>query len=104
MFAVVDIAGFQEKVSEGDELRVQKLDAETGKTLTFDRVLLLQSKDKILVGSPYVSGARVTAQVKTHGLAEKIRVVKFERRKRYRRVRGHRQLYTDITITKIVGG
>ena len=104
MFAIVDIAGFQEKVSEGDVLRVPKLVAETGKTMTFDRVLLLQSKDKILVGSPYIAGASVTAQVKAHGLAEKIRVVKFERRKRYRRVRGHRQLYTDITITKIAGG
>ena len=102
MYAVVDIAGFQEKVSEGDKLRVPTLKAEEGKSVTFDKVfLLVKGDDDMKVGTPYVSGASVEVKVASHGKGEKIRVFNMKRRKRYRRVYGHRQGYTDIEITKI---
>ncbi|NLG07286.1 50S ribosomal protein L21 [Candidatus Peribacteria bacterium] len=105
MFAIVDIAGFQEKVTEGDALSVPLLDVEEGKTVTFDTVLLVaRSDDDVTVGMPTVAGASVEAKVIAHGRGEKIRVFKMRRRKRYRRVHGHRQDFTDIEITKITVG
>lgn len=102
MFAVVDIAGFQEKVSEGDSLEVPTLDAKEGATVKFDKVLLIaKSDDDVKIGEPYVSGATVEAKVVSHGRGEKIRVFKMKRRKRYRRTQGHRQGYTQIEIAKI---
>jgi len=102
MFAIVEIAGFQEKVSEGEKLRVPKLTEEEGKKVTFRNVLLVsKSKDDVEIGAPFVSGATVEAKVLEHGRAKKIRVFKMKRRKRYRRVKGHRQGYSDIEITKI---
>lgn len=102
MFAVVNIAGFQERVAEGDLLEVPLLDAKEGATVTFDDVLLLaKSDDDVTVGTPLVSGASVQAKVIGHGQGDKIRVFKMKRRKRYRRVHGHRQDYTEIEITKI---
>jgi len=105
MFVVVDIAGFQEKVQEGDTLRVPRLDVEEGKTVTFKDVLLVaKSDDDVILGTPTVSGATVEAKVDGHGRGEKIRVFKMKRRKRYRRLQGHRQDYTDIEVTKIKVG
>ena len=107
MFAVVDIAGFQEKVSEGDKLRVPSLPAEEGKSLSFDKVLLLaKSADDVKVGTPYVAGAAVEVKVLRHAKGDKIRVYKMRRRKRYRRTHGHRQGFTEIEVTKIkaIGG
>ena len=102
MFAIVDIAGFQEKVQEGDALRVPTLDAEEGKTVTFKDVLLVvKNDDDVILGTPTVSGATVEAKVMGHGRGDKIRVFKMKRRKRYRRLQGHRQDYTDIEVTKI---
>lgn len=105
MFVIVDIAGFQEKVSEGDALSVPLLDVEEGKTVTFDTVLLVaKSDDDVTIGTPTVAGASVEAKVVGHGRGDKIRVFKMKRRKRYRRVHGHRQDYTEIEITKIKVG
>ncbi len=102
MFALVDIAGFQEKVEEGMKLRVPLLPAAGGAKVTFDKVLLLaKSADDVTVGKPYVSGAAVEVEVLSHGKGEKIRVYKMRRRKRYRRLKGHRQDYTEIEVTKI---
>lgn len=101
MFAIVSIAGFQEKVSKGDTLKVPLLDAEAGKTVTFDQVLLLADGDTVTFGAPTVSGATVEAEVVSHGRADKIRVFKFKRRKRYQRTKGHRQDFTEIKITKV---
>lgn len=102
MFAVVDIAGFQEKVSEGDKLNVPTLKAEEGKALSFDKVLLLaKSESDIKVGTPYISGASVEVKVLSHGKDKKIRVFKIKRRKRYRRTQGHRQGFTEVQVTKI---
>ena len=75
--------------------------SEKGKKVTFSNVLLVSSDGKITVGTPHVSGASVEAEVVSHGRDDKIRVQKFARRKRYRRVHGHRQDFTEIKITKI---
>jgi len=102
MFAIVNIAGFQEKVSEGMKLMVPTLQAEEGKTVSFDKVLLLANSDSdVKIGTPTVSGASVEAKVLLHGRGEKVRVFKMKRRKRYRRTQGHRQDFTQIEITKI---
>ena len=102
MFAIVDIAGFQEKVSVGDKLHVPLQDAEEGKKLTFSNVFLV-SKDggEVMIGSPMVAGASVEVKVLSHGRDVKIRVFKMRRGKRYMRLRGHRQDYTDIEVTGI---
>lgn len=101
MFAVVEMKGFQEKVTEGMKLRIPLLEEEPGAKVTFDKVFLLGKEDAISVGTPTVAGASVQAKVLEHGRAEKIRVVKQRRRKRYRRVKGHRQDYTEIEVIKI---
>ena len=102
MYAVVDIAGSQYKVQEGDHIRVARLDAEEGASLTFPDVLLVGGGDEIKVGTPQVEGAAVEALVKGHGRAEKVIVFKMKRRKNYRRKNGHRQSYTDLQVEKIV--
>lgn len=101
MFAVVQISGFQEKVSEGQTLSIPLQDAKEGDSVRFDRVLLLSDGGNVSVGAPYLSGASVSATVLRHGKTDKIRIQKFERRKRYRRVKGHRQDFTEVTIGKI---
>lgn len=102
MFAVVDIAGFQEKVKEGDKIKVPLLSGEEGKAVHFEKVLLfVGEKGEVSVGMPYLSGMAVEAKILGHGRGEKIRVAKMRRRKRYRRVHGHRQHFTEIEIMKI---
>ncbi len=102
MFAIVDIAGFQEKVEQGMKLRVPHLEGSPGDTVTFDKVFLLaQSESDVTLGKPYIEGASVKATLTAHGKGDKIRVFKFKRRKRYQRTQGHRQQYSDIEITSI---
>ncbi|OGJ61986.1 50S ribosomal protein L21 [Candidatus Peribacteria bacterium RIFCSPHIGHO2_02_FULL_53_20] len=101
MFAVVDIKGFQEKVTEGQKLRVPRISEETGAKLVFDQVLLLSKDSAVTVGTPNIAGVTVEAKVLAHTRGDKIRVVKQRRRKRYRRVKGHRTEYTEIEIVKI---
>ncbi len=98
MFAIVDIAGFQQRVSPGAKIRVPKLPLKIGDSVTFDRVLLRGNDQKVDVGTPYVTGASVQAKVLGEGRGEKIRVFKMKRRKRYRRTQGHRQWYTEIEV------
>lgn len=104
MIAVIKTGGKQYKVKENDVLRVEKLEVEAGKPVVFDEVLLVASEDgaTVNVGTPFVTGAKVTAEVLVEaGKAEKIRVIKFKNKIRYKRVRGHRQLFTEVRITKI---
>ena len=102
MFAVVDIAGFQEKVKEGETLKVPLLDAEEGKSVTFEHVfLVVKDGGEVSMGTPYVSGARVEAKVVGHGRDDKIRVFRMRRRRRFMRLKGHRQDHSMITITKV---
>ena len=101
MYAVVETGGKQYRVMQGETLRVELLTAEPGSTVEFDRVLLVGNGESVTVGSPLVNGAKVTATVKNHGRADKIRIVKFRRRKHHRKQMGHRQHYTEVEITGI---
>jgi large subunit ribosomal protein L21 len=102
MYAVVEIAGKQFKVTGSDKIKVPKLDVEVGKTVKFDKVLLLEDDGTVKVGNPTVEGAIVEAKVLAHGKDEKVIVFKKKRRKGYRVKRGHRQPYTEIEISEIV--
>ena len=101
MYAVIKTGGKQYRVMQGEVLRVEKLEADVGAAITFDQVLLVGAGEGITVGSPLVAGATVAATVKAHGRADKIRIIKFRRRKHYKRQQGHRQHFTEIEITGI---
>jgi large subunit ribosomal protein L21 len=103
MFAVFKSGGKQHRVSEGEVVRLERLDAEPGASVEFDEVLLIAEGDNVNVGAPFVSGGKVTAEVVGHDRGDKIRIVKFRRRKHYMRRAGHRQWYTDVRITGISG-
>lgn len=103
MYAVISTGGKQYKVRAGDTLKVERLMAGEGSTVEFDKVLLVGDDDGVAVGAPFVEGGRVSAMVKSHGRNPKIKVVKFKRRKKYRRTHGHRQLYTEVAIKSISG-
>src|SRR5436190_784805 len=99
MFAVVEIAGTQEMVKEGATLRIPLQDAEKGKKVLFGQVLMLSEGDDVTLGAPYIDGASVEVTVVDHGRGDKIRIVKAHRRKRYRRIKGHQQKYTEVKVT-----
>lgn len=101
MYAVIATGGKQYRVEQGDVLRVEKLDAQAGDTIDFDRILMLANGDDVSIGAPYVAGGKVSAEVRSHGRANKIEIVKFRRRKHYRRQMGHRQSYTELVIKEI---
>lgn len=101
MYAVIKTGGKQYRVMQGEVLRVELLDAEVDSTVSFDQVLLVGEGESIQVGAPLVAGAVVSAKVRAHGRADKIRIVKFRRRKHYRKQMGHRQHYTEVEITGI---
>ena len=93
--------GKQYRIQVGDSLRVEKLIAEEGSSITLDKVLMVGNGENITVGAPYVEGGDVSATVKSHGRGKKIRITKFKRRKNYRRTQGHRQAFTELEITGI---
>ncbi|GIX35660.1 MAG: 50S ribosomal protein L21 [Lysobacteraceae bacterium] len=101
MYAVMVTGGKQYRVMKGETLRVEKLDVAEGSSVEFDQVLLVGDGEKVTVGTPLVAGAKVSASVKAHGRHEKVRIVKFRRRKHHRKQAGHRQHYTEIEITGI---
>ena len=103
MFAVIHTGGKQYRVSEGTVLRVEKLPADAGASVEFNEVLLLGQGDSVTLGKPYLVGAKVTATVQSHGRDAKVRIVKFRRRKHYLRQKTHRQSYTEVKVTGIVG-
>jgi large subunit ribosomal protein L21 len=104
MYAVIVTGGRQYRVMQGEVLRVEKLDAEPDSAVTFDQVLLVGEGDSVTVGTPAVAGASVSAKVRGHGRADKVRIVKFRRRKHHRKQMGHRQHYTEIEVTGISAG
>ena len=101
MYAVIKTGGKQYKVAQGDRLRIEKLPAGVGDTVTFDEVLLIGGGDALKIGAPLVAGAKVEAKVVGQERSKKIIVFKFRRRKNYRRKNGHRQPYTALEITGI---
>ncbi|HET6473634.1 MAG TPA: 50S ribosomal protein L21 [Pseudomonadales bacterium] len=103
MFAVFKSGGKQHRVTEGEVVRLEKIDAAPGAAVEFEEVLLVAEGDNVKVGAPFVAGGKVTAEVVGHDRHDKIRIVKFRRRKHYLRRAGHRQWYTDVRITGIKG-
>ncbi|MFH1692843.1 MAG: 50S ribosomal protein L21 [Bacillota bacterium] len=101
MYAVIVTGGKQVRVSEGQEIYVEKLDVEAGETFEFTEVLMLGG-DKTVIGTPVVEGAKVVAKVLKHGRGPKIIVFKYKVRKNYRKKQGHRQAYTKLVIESIV--
>ena len=103
MYAVVVTGGKQYRVAQGETLRVEKLEADAGSEIKFDNILMLGDADGIKLGDD-IKGASIAAKIVSHGRADKIRIVKFRRRKHHRKQMGHRQHYTEIEITGIAGG
>ena len=100
MYAIIATGGKQYKVSEGDVIRIEKLDVEAGETVTFDQVLAV-SDGELKVGCPTVEGASVSATVEKQGKAKKVIVYKYKRKTGYHKKNGHRQLFTQVKIDKI---
>ena len=101
MYAVVTTGGKQYKVSQGDVLRVEKIDAPVGETVELDQVKLVAGDDGLVVDPAALSSAKVIAQVTGQGRGKKIRVFKYKRRKNYHRTYGHRQSYTELRVREI---
>ncbi|MBP1608870.1 MAG: ribosomal protein [Acidobacteria bacterium] len=101
MYAVIQSGGKQYRVTEGEIVRVEKLEAEAGAQVEFKDILLVKADDKTHIGQPLVEGAIVKGVVDSIGKADKILVFKYKKKKQYRRTRGHRQQYTDVRIEKI---
>ena len=101
MYAVIESCGKQYKVAQGDVVFFEKLDAEEGKKVTFDKVILVSDNGKVQVGNPYVKGVKVEGKVVAHGKGKKIIVFKMKAKKNERKKQGHRQPYTKVEITSI---
>ena len=103
MYAVIQSGGKQQRVEEGEQIKLEKIEAATGDTSEVDQVLMVGAGSDVKIGAPLVEGGKVTAEVVAHGRHDKIRIVKFNRRKHYRKETGHRQWYTEVKITAIAG-
>ncbi len=101
--AVIKTGGKQYRVEPGAVIRVEKLTADVGSTISFDEVLLVGKGGDAKIGTPFVAGANVEAEVTKHGRGKKVIIYKFKRRKNYRRKAGHRQSYTALEIKSING-
>jgi large subunit ribosomal protein L21 len=101
MYAVIATGGKQYRVAEGDVVRIEKLAAELGTTVEFDKVLLVGNGSDVKIGAPLVAGSKVSGVVHKHGKGDKKVIVKFRRRKHYMRQGTHRQFFTDVKITGI---
>jgi len=101
MHAIIETGGKQYKVAEGDTLFIEKLSAEAGESIVFDKVLAVLDGDTATFGTPVVEGASVTANVVKNGKSKKILIFKYNAKKNYRRRQGHRQPYTKVTINAI---
>jgi large subunit ribosomal protein L21 len=101
MYAVIATGGKQYRVEQGDVLRVEKLNVEEGETVDFDQVLMMGAGENVNIGAPYIDGGKVSAEVRVHGRAKKIEIIKFKRRKHHRKQMGHRQSYTELVIKEI---
>jgi large subunit ribosomal protein L21 len=101
MFAIVETGGRQEKVTEGAVVVVDRLGADAGAEVTFEKVLIVENGDQVVVGTPYVTGATVVGVVLEETKGRKVRVFKMKRRKQYRRTRGHRTRQTRVQVKSI---
>jgi len=104
MYAVIKTGGKQYRVSAGEKVRIETIEADVGAEVVLDQVLMVGEGDKVSVGKPLIAGAAVKATVVSHGRGEKVRIFKHRRRKHYKKQAGHRQNYTEIQISGISAG
>ncbi len=104
MYAVIKTGGKQYKVTEGQTLKVEKLPVDEGGSIELDEVLMVADGDDVKMGAPFIEGGKVSATVKAQGRGKKVEIIKFRRRKHYRKQQGHRQSFTEIQIDKISAG
>lgn len=102
MYAIIQNGGKQYKVEVGDTIRTEKIDSKVGEKIELKDVLLIRDEDRVLIGKPYLSGAKVIAEISEQRRGKKIVIGKFKRRKGYRRKAGHRQEYTKLLIKEII--
>ena len=100
-FAVIEAGAHQLLVAAGDKIKIDKISGEPGKTVKFNKVLLVADGDKVSVGKPFVEGFLVEGKIVKHGRDKKILVMKYHNKTRYRRKKGHRQDFSEVEITKI---
>lgn len=101
MYAVIQTGGKQYRVAPGVKLKVEKMIANEGDSIQFDKVLMVAEGEKVTLGKPFLENMMVNAKVVRHGRGEKIRIVKMRRRKNSRRTTGHRQYFTEVEVTGI---
>lgn len=101
MYAIIKSGGKQHRVVEGETLKLEKIEAATESTIEFDEVLLVGEGAEVKIGAPLVEGAKVTAEVISHGRHDKVNIIKFKRRKHHMKRMGHRQWFTEVKITGI---
>lgn len=101
MYAVFQSGGKQHRVAAGQTVRLEKIEVAPGESIEFDNVLMVSNGEEVKIGAPYVEGSKITAEVVTHGRGEKVKIVKFRRRKHSRKQMGHRQWFTEVKITGI---
>ena len=101
MYAVIVSGGKQHRVVEGEVLKLEKIEEAAGATISFDQVLMVGAGADVKIGAPYVANSKVTAEIIGHGRADKVKIIKFRRRKHYRKQQGHRQWFTEVKITGI---
>ena len=104
MYAVVKTGGKQYKVAAGEKLKIEQSAADVGQEIVFDQVLAVGNGDQLKIGAPVVAGASVKATVVAQGRHDKVRIFKMRRRKHYQKRQGHRQNYTEVEISSIIGG
>lgn len=101
MYAVFKTGGKQYRAKQGDVLKIEKLELDAGSDVAFDQVMMLGEGDDVKIGTPIVAGAVVSGKVLSQGRADKVHILKFRRRKHFRKQQGHRQYYTEVEITAI---
>lgn len=103
MYAIIKTGGKQYRVTKGEAFRIETVEGAVGGTVEFDEVLMVGEGESAKFGAPFVEGAKVQAEVLEHGRGDKVKIVKFRRRKHHMKTQGHRQNYTAVRITDIVG-
>ena len=103
MYAVIETGGKQYRVAQGDKICVEKLDGAAGAELSLEKVLMIGGDGKVVLGKPFVTGAKVSAKIVSQGRDRKVLTIKFRRRKHHMKRIGHRQHYTELEITGIEG-
>ena len=104
MYAVISTGGKQYRVTKGDTIQIEKLDKDEGETVYFDKILLISDNGKVSIGKPFLEKSKIEGVVKAQGRDKKISIIKFHRRKHFKKQAGHRQSFTKVEITNIAEG